>query len=367
MSGTSLDGVDAAIVRTNGERIHQLGPYLTLAYTPAERKCLQAACEVARSLSEPDPQQPEIVAATEVVTARHAAVVHTLLEQTGLAGEDIDLLGFHGQTVVHRPAEGWTWQLGDAARLAAETGIAVIDDFRSADIDAGGEGAPLAPLYHAALLRSHAADPALRWPVAVLNLGGVANVTWIEDAAPDSCIMAFDTGPGIGLIDDWVRAHTGELFDAGGVIAARGRVEEARAEAMLNRPWFDKAPPKSLDRHDFSLAFVEGLGLEAGTATLVAVTARAVALATRHFPQAPRQWLVAGGGRRNPSVMAALAEGFSVPVHSVDEIGWRGDALEAEAFAFLAGRARYGLPLSLPTTTGAARPVTGGRFWPALG
>jgi len=228
---------------------------------------------------------------------------------------------------------------------------------------AGGEGAPLAPLYHAALLRSQEEALGLALPVAVLNLGGVANLTWLgREGEP---VIAFDTGPGIGLIDDWVRRHSEAQWDEGGALALAGKVYLDRLPALIPQSWFERPFPKSLDRNHFPLAALEGLSLEDGAATLVALTAHAVARAREHLPEAPRQWLVAGGGRHNRAVITALQAALDVPVRPVDELGWRGDALEAEIFAFLAVRSLMGLPLSLPTTTGVPYPVTGGRFRPA--
>jgi len=363
MSGTSLDGVDAAVLRSDGERNIQLGPWLSTPYTDDDRDALRAAVARARVLEARDETDPAIQAAAQVLTDRHGEAVHTLMDRVGLVAGDVDVLGFHGQTVLHRPDQGWTWQIGDAARLAAATGIDVVADFRSADMAAGGQGAPLAPLYHAALLRAQAAHLALRWPVAVLNLGGVANVTWI--GAADDAILAFDTGPGVGLIDDWVRLKTGEAYDADGRLAAAGRAHRNRRDTIVAPAWFERKPPKALDRHDFSLDAIADLSAADGAATLVDVTAHAVARARAHMPELPRQWVVAGGGRHNAALMAALAEALDAPVLSVDDLGWRGDALEAETFAYLAVRSLRELPLSLPRTTGARAAVTGGRLFSA--
>lgn len=363
MSGTSLDGVDAAILRTDGEALLQLGPWLSLAYDEDERATLRAAVEAARGLDAPDPHHPTIAAARRVVTDRHVAAVQDLLSKVGMRPGEVDVLGFHGQTVTHRPESGWTWQIGDAASLAAKTGIDVVADFRAADMTAGGHGAPFAPLYHAALLRAQSADLGLDWPVAVLNLGGVANVTWI--GAEDGDIRAFDTGPGVGLLDDWLRRSTGAACDENGQLAATGRAHTDRRERIVDPAWLAAPPPKSLDRHAFSLEAIGDLAPADGAATLVDVTAWTVARARDHMPALPRRWLVAGGGRHNPALMAALAEHLDAALTPVDDLGWRGDALEAETFAYLAVRSRRDLPLSLPATTGAARPVMGGRLWPA--
>ncbi len=276
------------------------------------------------------------------------------------------LVGFHGHTILHRPAERRTWQIGDGALLAGLAQVDVVADFRSADVAAGGEGAPLAPLYHAALAAQRAK------PVAILNLGGVANVTWIgprtnggdDDGADD--ILAFDTGPGNALIDDWVHRHTGGAADIDGALARAGAASAAYVAGFLAHPYFARKPPKSLDRDEFQGAIPEGLALADGAATLTEMTAASVAAATRHFPASPREWLVCGGGRHNPALMAALARNLGVRVRPVEAAGWDGDALEAQAFAYLAVRSVMGLPLSLPATTGAPHPVPGGRLFPAV-
>ena len=344
MSGTSLDGVDAAWLETDGERIGQLGPTLTLPYDAALRAGLRALLDRAPSLSRDDPDVAEIAAG---LTARHVEAVRAI----GLAA---DIVGFHGQTILHQPALGLGWQIGDAHLLARETGMRVAWDFRSADLAAGGEGAPLAPLWHAAL-----AAPLPR-PLAVLNIGGVANVTWL---GLDDALLACDTGPGNGPLDDWAARHGNHDCDRDGALSARGRVDAAVLARLLADPYFARPMPKSLDRLDFAATLAtSGLGALSpadGAATLVAFTAEAVARAP--LPQAPRRWLVCGGGRHNPSIMAALAQRLGA-VAPVEAAGWDGDALEAQCFGFLAVRALRGLPLSVPGTTGVPRPLPGGRI-----
>lgn len=343
MSGTSMDGVDAAIVVTDGERVERLGPCLTAPYSPATRARIRGALGGVG----------DVAGVAEEVTRAHADAVHELLRREGLSAGEVDVIGFHGHTVLHRPEERRTWQIGDGALLARLAGIDVVEDFRSADVAAGGQGAPLVPVYHLALARD------LPRPLAVLNIGGVANVTWI---GADDALVAFDTGPGNALIDDWMARHGGEPLDRDGAAAARGQVHERALYGMLESRFFDRPAPKSLDRDDFSADAARGLGLEDGAATLTAFTAKAVALARDHFPAPARRWFVTGGGRRNPTLMRMLAEALRVPVEPVEAVGWRGDSLEAEAFAFLAVRSLRGLPLSLPGTTGAPRPLSGGRL-----
>jgi anhydro-N-acetylmuramic acid kinase len=353
MSGTSMDGIDAALLRTDGAAQVEPLPARSTAYDAAMRRAIRDAVA--------DPHDAARVAALEAaLTDRHAEAVAALLAEAGLAAADIDVIGFHGQTIHHDPAAGTTRQVGDGARLARATGCRVVNDFRSADMAAGGEGAPFAPVYHAVLAQR------LALPVCVLNIGGVANVTWIgrtdglDGGGIFDHLLAFDTGPGGALIDDWVGRRTGAAFDAGGALARAGTVDAAALQRMLEHPYFHRPAPKSLDRNDFDPAPVAGLSVEDGAATLMAFTVESVAAARRHLPGSPRRWLVTGGGRRNDALMAALAMRLEAAVDPVEAVGWDGDALEAQAFAYLAVRRLRDLPASGPTTTGAARPVAGG-------
>jgi len=351
MSGTSLDGVDAALVETDGEAELRWGPALTIAYDNTLRERLR------RALGGRSP----VKAIERALTLAHAEVVVAVLAKAGCAADQIDVVGFHGQTIVHRPAEGVTWQIGDAALLAARTHIDIVADFRSADVAAGGQGAPLVPVFHRAL-----AAP-LERPVAVLNIGGVANVTWIgrQDGA-DAEMLAFDTGPGNALIDDWMLAHTGRPVDEHGAAAARGKTDATILGRLLDHEYFARRPPKSLDRNAFDPTLVEKLSTEDGAATLTAFTAAAAAAARRHFPEPALTWIVTGGGRRNPTLMAELGRAMQgTAIRAAEDVGWDGDALEAQAFAYLAVRSRRGLPLSFPTTTGVKQPMPGGRFFAA--
>jgi anhydro-N-acetylmuramic acid kinase len=348
MSGTSLDGIDVALIESDGEACVAPGPALTVPYPNPFRERLRAVLGGAGPIA-------EIAAVEEELTRLHAAAVTRFRE---LHPQTVfDLVAFHGHTILHRPAEGRTRQIGDGALLAQLVGVDVVADFRSADVAAGGQGAPLAPLYHAAL----ASD--LAKPIAVLNLGGVGNVTWIGEAAGD--ILAFDTGPGNALIDDWVRLHTGRAADFDGALASAGQISDPHVARFVAAPYFDRPPPKSLDRDEFGGFIPSGLPLADGAATLTEMTAAAAAAALRHFPMRPREWLVCGGGRRNPAILAALARLLAAPVRPVEAVGWDGDALEAQAFGYLAIRSRRGLPLGLPSTTGAPYPVCGGRLFPA--
>lgn len=358
MSGTSCDGVDAALIRTDGNAIAEFGPALTVPYDSAFRgrlkSCLGLTARNGGGM---------VDAVERELTERHAAAVSQLRHKAGRKAGEVAVVGFHGQTLHHAPVRKETWQIGDGALLAQMTGIAVVNDFRSADVAAGGQGAPLVPVYHAAL----AAD--LPKPLAVLNIGGVANVTWIGPAERDAGanLLAFDTGPGNALIDDWVLQHTGHHADLDGALARQGQVDAAALAKLQTEPFFAVTPPKSLDRQHFkavAATALAGLIPADGAATLAAFTAWAVGEARQHFPAPAREWLVCGGGRHNPVLMQALRATLQCPVRSANEAGWDGDALEAQAFAFLAVRSLRGLPLSFPGTTGAPRPIQGGRRHP---
>ncbi len=350
MSGTSLDGVDAALIETDGEAVVRPIAFVGTDYTDEQRAVLAEATRLALTLPAPA-VLPAIATAERVLTEAHKAAVQALLARAGVEAGAIDAIGFHGQTVAHRPDRGWTWQIGDAARLAALTGVRVVSDFRSADVAAGGQGAPLLPVYHAALAAG------LERPMAVLNLGGVANITFI---GANGELIAFDTGPANGLIDSWMEAATGARFDRDGALAAAGQVDETVLDTLLDHPFFDTPPPKSLDRGDFTIQPARGLSPEDGAATLTAFTAATVAEALRHLPERPRRLLVAGGGRRNPTMLRMIAEATKLTPEPTDALGWNGDAVEAEGFAYMAVRSLKGLPISLPGTTGVREPMTGG-------
>ncbi len=352
MSGTSLDGIDAALIETDGEQHVRPIAFRSDPYSEQARRQLQETTGLALTYERPR-QRPEIVAATEMLTRRHLLVIRQLLATAGVAIEDVDVVGFHGQTVAHRPDRGWTWQIGDGDAMAAALGVPVVADLRQADVAAGGQGAPLLPVYHRALL----AETDL--PAAVLNLGGVANITYV---GADGEMVAFDTGPASCLVDDWMAAETGEAFDAGGRLAAQGAIHDDVLTQMLDNPWFDLAPPKSLDRADFTMAAARGLSPADGAATLTAFTAATVELAIRHLPARPTRLIVAGGGRHNATMMAMLADACTMPVVPIETLGANGDATEAEGFAYMAVRSLAGLPISFPGTTGAPVPLTGGRL-----
>lgn len=344
MSGTSLDGIDVAMTETDGQKRVLPGPSLTIPYEEGFREKLRSVLGGAGPVAEVE----------AALTRLHADAVKQFVKR--YPRTHIDIVGLHGHTILHRPAEHCTWQLGDGALLAQLLGLDVVADFRSADIAAGGQGAPLAPVFHAAIAAT------LPKPLAILNIGGVANVTWIGEGAE---ILAFDTGPGNALIDDWVRRYTGAAADIGGAAARAGRASVVHVARFLAAPFFELPPPKSLDRNDFREFVPEGLSFEDGAATLTEETAAAVAAAVLHFPVPASKWLVCGGGRRNPVLMQALSRRLRAAVYPVEEVGWDGDALEAQAFAYLAVRSVRGLPLSLPSTTGVSQPMSGGRLFTA--
>lgn len=357
MSGTSLDAVDAAMILTDGETVLDFGPVAERKYTADERRVLQAATDAARAWNWAG-ERPEALfrEACAVITRTHADAWAML---TGQAGAPLPVLaGVHGQTVLHRRARaghpGATLQLIDAPAMQAALGVPLAYDFRTADVAAGGQGAPLAPAFHAALMTRLGGEPA-----AVLNLGGVANITV---RTGDGTLIAFDTGPANGPIDEWVEGHGRGTHDAGGRLAGAGRVHEGLLAQLLDHGWFDEAPPKSLDRYDFNASMARGLSLEDGAATLTEFSAAAVARGFEHLPERPARLIACGGGRHNPSLMDALRRRLPCAVLTAEQAGWRGDSIEAEAFALLAVRTARGLPLSWPGTTGVPEPQVGGEM-----
>jgi anhydro-N-acetylmuramic acid kinase len=359
MTGTSLDGVDMAVLDTDGEVIAGFGPAGERKLSEPTRDLMLAATQAALAWPRGAPEPAVFAEAARAGAREHFEAGCEFLAANGLSWSALDLIGMYGQTVLHeRPkdgAPGRTIQLGEAAWLAQKAAVPVAFDFRSADMAAGGEGAPLAPIYHLARASASRLAP----PLAVLNVGGVANVTlWRRDGQ----IEAFDTGPGNGMIDLLVQARGAGRFDEGGRLAAAGRVDAAALSALLAHPYFQAPPPKSLDRHDFPLSAVAALSLEDAAATLVAFTAEGVRLGLDRLGEAPRELIVTGGGGHNPQIMAALAARLPCPVKSAEDHGWRGDATEAEAIAYLAARCARGLPISFPNTTGVPEPMTGGRI-----
>jgi anhydro-N-acetylmuramic acid kinase len=344
MSGTSLDGVDAAWIETDGETIRCTGMATTLHYQDSLRADLRRLLDLAPNLA---PDEPFLLDVERRLTEDHAIAC-------AMIGQGADVVGFHGQTILHAPEKRRTWQIGDPALLAARTRTQVVYDFRGADVAAGGQGAPLVPLFHAALARD------LPKPLLIVNIGGVANVTFLGAGEK---ILACDAGPGNGPLDDWVRHHTGAAYDQDGALASQGLVRQDHLAMLMAHPYFALPAPKSLDRLTFSALVaqaVQGLSPQDGAATLTAFTVAAIAASP--IPEPPRRVLVCGGGRKNAEILRGLRQAFACPVDPVEAVGWDGDALEAQCFGFLAVRSLYGLPLSLPATTGVPTPMPGGRL-----
>ena len=360
MTGTVLDGmIDIAMLRTDGESVAEFGPWTLAPYPPEVRSLLARALAEALQWQFTGPEPAVFREAEQALTRGQSEAVTSFLTAQGIDPASVAVIGFHGQTVLHRPPipgqPGDTRQLGDGALMAALTGIDVVHDFRTADVRAGGQGAPLSASYHAALLQS-LGTPAT---TAVLNLGGVANVTW---RGSDGTLAAFDTGPANAPLNDWVEQATGIGMDRDGTLAQRGQVDEARLTRLLDHAWLAAPYPKSLDRYSFRATMADGLSLEDGAATLTAFTAACVGRGLDLLPERPTRLIVCGGGRKNPAIMDALRSRAGVEPIMAEAVGWRGDAVEAECFALLAVRTLRGLPISFPTTTGVPAPMTGGQL-----
>lgn len=376
MSGTSMDGIDVAMIETDGEDQVVRGPGLTLPYNAGDRRILAHAMSAAQACRHRADRPDALAIAEEMVTRMHGAAVSAFLAQYGLERSSIDVIGFHGQTVAHRPVSNFvsgtdyklgvaetvtldvpkvmTLQLGNGAKLAQTTHIDVVYDLRHADTEAGGQGAPLVPIYHKALV---AKLP--QRPLAMVNIGGVANVTFI---GRDGELQAFDTGPGNALIDDWMMRKEGVQFDAQGATAATGVINQDVLRLCLSHEFFSASPPKSLDRNAFTWDAVEWMTTVDGAATLTAFTAEAIAKAREHFSEQPELWIVCGGGRKNKTLMSLLAGRVENAVVPCEAVGLDGDMIEAEAWAYLAVRSQLGLPITFPGTTGVTKSMTGGVF-----
>jgi anhydro-N-acetylmuramic acid kinase len=348
MSGTSLDGIDVALIRTDGENIVERGPSQTYAYSDAQRNILQAALEEAKLLKKRDERPSGLARAEAALTDWHVQAVESFLKANPAT---IDVIGFHGQTVIHRPEIKLTVQLGDGKALAKKLRVPVVYDMRAADVAAGGQGAPFVPVYHRALAASLPERP-----IAFVNIGGVANITWIGTSGE---MIAFDTGPGNALLNDWAMKHLGLPQDTGGTLALKGKVNDEILDAALALPYFNLPPPKSLDRNAFEALSLDRLSPEDGAATLVAFTKASIMLANDWFPSSPKRYIVCGGGRHNPAIMSALRGGSEL-FQTAEEVGLNGDSIEAEAWAHLAVRSQKKLPLSFPMTTKVSQPMTGG-------
>jgi anhydro-N-acetylmuramic acid kinase len=354
MSGTSLDGVDVAMIETDGKRVQAFGPSGYRPYTDKERSLLRQALTEAAGLAEREARPGILREAERAVTVAHAEAVAAFTAQNHLACEDIDIVGFHGQTVLHRPERKLTVQIGDAAALAKAIHIPVMHDFRAADVAAGGQGAPFVPVYHRALAQSLQREG----PIVVVNIGGVSNITYIDG---NDTLIACDTGPGNALLDDHMLRTMNQPFDCEGRTAAQGAVDVAWVIRALEHPFFALPPPKSLDRNDFAALKLRDMPPADAAATLTAFTAEAIARIVPQLPKPPESWIVAGGGARNLTMLRMLRERLQpATVEAAESLGWAADAIEAQAFGFLAARGLKGLPLSYPATTGVPMPMTGG-------
>lgn len=359
MSGTSMDGIDLAMLETDGDRLVRRGAASFTAYDATFRRRLEAALETAKALSERSERPGELAAIEIELTDRHAAAVEAFLAREAMTASDVDVIGFHGQTVLHRPRQALTVQLGDGARLARRLGIDVVHDLRANDMRLGGQGAPLAPAYHRALATALPEQWAAETPVAFVNIGGISNITFI---GRDGTLIAFDSGPGNMMIDQWVNRNAGIPYDSGGAIASEGRVLASLASRYLSAPFFTARERMSLDRNDFLPPEDQEAGLEDGARTLAFVTAAAIEKAQAHLPEKPKLWILTGGGRHNRMIVEDLsvATRHSGRVIVAEEAGLNGDSMEAEAWAWLAVRSLRGLPLTYPGTTGVKQPATGG-------
>jgi anhydro-N-acetylmuramic acid kinase len=354
MSGTSLDGVDVALIETDGRRIRGFGPSGYRPYSENERGLLRQALSEAVHLSDREARPGVLREAERAVTIAHAEAIAAFTAQHRIAYEEIDIVGFHGQTVLHRPERRLTVQIGDAAALAKAIHVPVMHDFRAADVAAGGQGAPFVPVYHRALAQSLQREG----PIVIVNIGGVSNITYIDG---DATLIACDTGPGNALLDDFMFRSTGQRFDCEGRMAAEGTPDQAWVARALELPFFAAPPPKSLDRNDFAALRLPDMAPADGAATLTAFTAAAIARIAPLLPKTPKSWIIAGGGARNLTMMRMLRENLApATVEAADALGWSADAIEAQAFGFLAARGLKGLPLSYPATTGVPMPMTGG-------
>lgn len=367
MSGTSMDGIDIALIRTNGKSRLERGPSTLVPYKAGFRKKLVKALEEAKAIRQRDERPGKLAKLEDEIAERHVTALQEFLASRNLRLSDIDVLGMHGQTVLHRPDLGFTVQLGDGDTVASQTGIPVVHDLRANDMEHGGQGAPLAPAYHRALARNLPQEYAGKWPVAFVNIGGIANITWITE---EGGMIAFDTGPGNALIDQWVEREGGVPYDQDGMISGEGKVVKKLANKLLKHPFFEAEAPKSLDRGDFRLPEPGWASLEDGARTLAHVTAAAIAKACEHLPERPRLWVICGGGRKNASIVGDLRKLIAErddpdqlsTVITAEDAGFDGDMVEAEAWAYLAVRSLRELKITWPHTTGVGKAITGGKL-----
>ncbi|MGY8985910.1 MAG: anhydro-N-acetylmuramic acid kinase [Sphingomonadales bacterium] len=356
MSGTSLDGIDAALIETDGVKyVRHISNYF-LPYPKDLRSNIKEAIFLAKSIRNKNVKCPHIISLEKEITLLHAEATNNLLLFANLKPKNIDIVGFHGQTISHDPVNKFTWQIGDGAQLAILIGIEVVNKFRDRDVKFGGQGAPLVPLYHLALFNTKE----IKRPVVILNIGGVSNLTYIGQGIGN--LIGFDTGPGNALIDDWVMKHFNKPYDESGIIAASGKVDTKLLAELMENAFFQRTPPKALDRDSFDINCFSHLTPKDGAATLTEFTVEAIKASALHLPELPMKWFVTGGGRHNSYLMQCLKNTLGAEVININDIGFDGDILEAEAFAYLAVRAKKNLPLTFPELTGVDKPRSGGQI-----
>ena len=355
MSGTSLDGIDAAIIKSDGTDVRRWGKPYHMTYSNAQRARLKDALRAARDEGKPTTGNELINDTERLLTDLHVDAVLKVLELNDLQSGDVDVIGFHGQTLLHGPDQGWSWQIGNGKRLAEKLKIPVVNDLRRFDVEHGGQGAPMVPIYHQSLV----CGVTDQFPVALINFGGVANITWIGGEGSDD-LLAFDSGPANALLDDWIRKHTDYIYDQDGMFSREGKVHQEIVDRWMENGYFKLPPPKSLDRDDFNVGEVDKLSLEDGAATLAAFSVAALKVASTLCPAPVKNWYVCGGGAHNPTIMKMLNDALEGEVKPVNSLGFDGDYIEAEAFAYMAVRRLYELPITFPGTTGISAPSTGG-------
>ena len=340
MSGTSLDGVDVALLKTDGFSIISSGPFGSVPY---QAQFKQRLFDQLGEVSVPKTLEEEL-------TVIHANVVFDFLKDNNILKSDIDVIGFHGQTIYHNPKEKLSFQIGDGYLLAKLLDRIVVNNFRATDVENGGQGAPLVPIYHQTLAKD------IKKPVAIINIGGVSNVTFIGDHE----LIAFDAGPGNAPLDDIIFQKLGLSYDKDGKLAQSGVINKSILKQFLAHSFFESPPPKTLDRNNFDYQNLVGCKVEDALATVVEFIAKSISKTREYFPQSVDKWYVSGGGSHNTTLVKSISKALNHDVLSVNRLGWNSDALEAQAFAFLAVRSILGLPISFPNTTGVLEPMTGG-------
>ncbi len=346
MSGTSMDGIDIALIKSDGQKINDRGANKYYPYSPKIKNSL------VKLINNKTNSLLEIKEIELEITKKHIAAVKDFLTKNKIDKNNIDIIGFNGQTILHNPRKGITWQIGNAQMLASGTGIDVVADFRTKDLVFGGQGAPLVPIYHLALFADY------KKPVLVLNIGGVSNITYIENNQEEN-LIAFDVCFGNAPLNDLVKKKTDKDFDKNGLLASKGKVNQDFTKAILALNYFKKQPPKSLDRNQFDevIKKFSKLKMEDILASLVFIIGQSVTNSLKFLPKKPLEILVCGGGRKNLEIMKSIENTTQIKTTNIDNLkignnSINGDFIEAEAFGFLAIRNLLNLPISYPKTTG---------------